>query len=130
MNNGKLLAHKDGIHVSVNGCPDSILGILRILPFRIHKVCLSTELEAQTISALDLVALSLHETKEISDGVSILDECFEVSLQHGAVGGLALALAQPLNVAYGFLPVTFNDNGQAVLPAQSVRHCTNLLEIL
>ena len=72
---------------------------------------LPTELEAQTISVLDLVTLLLHEPEKVSDGVGILDGCLEVSFQYGAVGGLAFALAKPLNVAHGLLPIALNDNG-------------------
>ena len=76
MNNSKLLAHEDSIHVAVNGRPNSILGILRILPLRVHEVGLSTEPKTQAIAVLDLIALPLHESEEIPDGVGILNGCF------------------------------------------------------
>ena len=130
MNNDKLLPCKDSVHISVNSCPDSILGILRVLSFRVHEVGLSSELEAETISVPDLVTLPFHEPEEVSNRVSVLNRCFEVGLQHGAVGGLAFTLAKPFDIAHRFLAIAVYNHRQAVLPAQSVRHCTDLLEIL
>ena len=73
MNNSKLLACKDSIHVAVNSRSDAGLGILWVLPFRVHEMGLPPELEAQAAAVLDLVAFSLHEPKEVSDGIGILN---------------------------------------------------------
>ena len=79
-------------------------------------MCLPLELEAQAATVLDLVPLPLHEPEEVSNGVGVLDGCFQVSLQHGTIGGLTFTLAEPLNVAHGLLPIALN----AMLPAQAV----------
>ena len=81
---------------------------------------LSSELEAQTVTVLDLIPLPLHEPEEVSDGVGVLDGYFQIGFQHGTIGGLTFTLAQPFDVAHGFLPVPLDDDGKAVLPTQSV----------
>ena len=73
MNNSKLFACEYCVHVSVNGRTNSIFGILRVLPFRVHEVVLSTEPKTQTVAVLDLVSLPLHEPEEVPDGVSVLN---------------------------------------------------------
>ena len=73
MNNSKLFACEYCVHVSVNGRTNSIFGILRVLPFRVHEMTLSAEPKTQAAAVLDLVAFSLHEPKEVSDGIGILN---------------------------------------------------------
>ena len=118
--NCEIFAHENSIQIAIDGSPNSILGILRILPFRVHEMCLPSELEAQAATVLDLIPLPLHEPEEVSDGVGVLDGCFQIGLQHGAVGGLAFTLTQPFNITHRLLPVTLDDDGEAVLPTRSV----------
>ena len=69
---------------------------------------------------LDLISLVLHDEEEVTDVVGILDSLPQICLQHGAEGGLAPALPQPLDVTDRLFSLALHDNGQAVFPAQPV----------
>ena len=74
----------------------------------------------------DLPAHVLHEHKEVAQVVGVLDGRPQVRLQHGAEGGLALALPQPFDIADGLGGSPLHDDRQAVLPAEAVRGGANL----
>ena len=110
----------DLIQVPLDGGADPILGEKRILPAWYHEPLLSFEAEAEAIPMLDLISLMLHNEEEVADIVGVLYGLPEIRLQHGAEGGLALALPQPLDVTDRLFSLALHDDGQAVLPAQPV----------
>ena len=118
--NCEIFAHENSIQIAVDGRTDSVLRILLIFSLRVHKMVLSSELEAQAATVLDLIPLPLHESEEVSNGVGVLDGCFQVSLQHGTIGGLTFTLAQPFDVAHGFLPIPLDDDGEAMFSAEAI----------
>ena len=64
--------------------------------------------------------LMLHEQKEVSEIVGILDGIVQVRFEHGAEGRLALFLTQPLRIADGFLFIIFQNDAQTMRFAQPV----------
>ena len=69
---------------------------------------------------MDLIPLMLHEQEEVAQVVGVLDGVPQVRFQHGAEGGLAPALPQPLNVADRPGRRALHDDGQSMLPAEPV----------
>ena len=68
----------------------------------------------------DFIAFMFHDHKEVADIVGILDSISQVRFQHGAEGGLASTLPEPLDVTHGLSGLTFQNHRQPVLPAQPV----------
>ena len=88
------LARLDSRQISLNRRPDAVLREQRILSAWDHEPLLAPQPEAETVPVADLPAHVLHEHKEVSRVVGVLDGGPQVCLQHGAEGGLALALPQ------------------------------------
>ena len=114
------LARLDSRQISLNRRPDAVLREQRILSAWDHEPLLAPQPEAETVPVADLPAHVLHEHKEVSRVVGVLDGGPQVCLQHGAEGGLALALPQPFDVADGLGRLSLHDDGQAMLPAEPV----------
>lgn len=120
VDDGRTAAGSDLIQIPRNGGADAVLGEPRILPAGDHKAFLSFETKAEMCAVLDLIPLVFHDEEEVADVVGVLDGLPQIRLQHGAEGGLSLALPQPLNVAHSLFSLAFNNDGQAVFPAQPV----------
>ncbi len=71
---------------------------------------------------LNLIALMLHQHKEMPQIVSRLNTLAQIRLQHRAECGLASALSQPFGIAYRLTvcPLAKRNNRQTTLPAQPV----------
>ena len=95
-----------------------------ILPSGTQVPLLPPEAKGQAVSVFDFVPHPLHKGVEVTKAVCLPDCRPQVRFQHGAEGGLAFGLPQPLHIADGagrFLRVPRHDNRQAMLPAQAVR---------
>ena len=75
---------------------------------------------------VDFPAHVLHEHEEVARVVGVLNGRPQVRLQHGAEGGLALALPQLFDVTDGLGGLVLHNYGQSMLPAQPIRDCSNL----
>ena len=73
--------------------------VIQIFPAGDHEPLLASQPEAQPGAVPDLIAPVLHEQKEVSQVVGVLNGLPQIRLQHCPEGGLAPALPQPLNVA-------------------------------
>ena len=62
----------------------------------------------------------LHEQKEVSEIVGILNSVTQIRFQHGTERQLALFLTQPLRIADGFLFTVFQNDAQTMRFAQPV----------
>ena len=89
----------DVLQAALDGRPDALLGEQRIFPAWVHEPILATQAEAQAVAVADFPALVFHEHEEVPQVVGVLNGRPQVRLQHGAEGGLALGLAEPLDVA-------------------------------
>lgn len=55
------------------------------------------------IAVFDFIAFMFHDHKEVADIVGILDSISQVRFQHGAEGGLASTLPEPLDVTHALV---------------------------
>ena len=69
---------------------------------------------------MDLIAPMLHEHKEVSEIIGVLDGIVQVRFEHRAERRLALFLTQPLRIADGFLFIIFQNDAQTMRFAQPV----------
>ena len=116
----------DGGEVALDGSPDTLLSEQPVFPAWVHETVLSPQTEAQAVSVVDFVPHVLHQQVEMPQVVGAVNGSAQIRLQHGAEGGLALGLAQPLNVADRLGGLALHDHGQPVLPAQPVRYRPDL----
>ena len=110
----------DLFQVALDGSTDSVLCEQRISPAGVLKSLLSTQAETEPAAMMDLIPLMLHEQEEVAEVVGVPDGIPQICLQHGTEGGLPLGLAQPLNVADRPGRRALHDDGQSMLPAESV----------
>lgn len=111
VDDGRAVAGSDLIQVPLDSGADAILSEQRIFSARYHELFLTPKAETEAIPMLDLIALMLHDEEEVTDVVGVLDGLPQIRLQHGAEGGLALALPQPLDVTDRLFSLTLQDNG-------------------
>lgn len=90
---------------------DALLSKQRFFSAWHHETILSPEAKAQTVSMLDLPALVFHEQEEVAQVVGVLDGVPKIRFQHGAEGGLAPGLPEPLRIADRPGPLTLQDDG-------------------
>ena len=69
----------------------------------------------------DLIAPVLHEQKEVSQVVGVLNGLPQLRLQHAAEGGLPLGSAEPFYVAYCLGRFPLHDYRETMLSTQPVR---------
>ena len=129
VNDGGPASGLDVLQPTLDGGPDALLGEQRIFPSGVHESVLSPQPEAQPVSVADLISHMFHEHKEVTKVVGVLNGRPQIRLQHGAEGGLALGLAEPFDVADRLGGLTLHDDGQPMLPAQSVRGGPDLLVV-
>ena len=110
----------DLFQVALDGSTDSVLCEQRISPAGVLKSLLSTQAETEPAAMMDLIPLMLHEQEEVAEVVGVPGGIPQICLQHGTEGGLPLGLAQPLNVADRPGRRALHDDGQSMLPAESV----------
>ena len=110
----------DLFQVALDGSTDSVLCEQRISPAGVLKSLLSTQAETEPAAMMDLIPLMLHEQEEVTEVVGVPDGIPQICLQHGTEGGLPPGLAQPLNVADRPGRRALHDDGQSMLPAESV----------
>ena len=90
---------------------DALLSEPGVLPARDEEPLLAPETETQTVAMLDLPALVFHEQEEVAQVVGVLDGVPKIRFQHGAEGGLAPGLPEPLRIADRPGPLTLQDDG-------------------
>ncbi len=129
VNDGGPASGLDVLQAALDGRPDTVLGEQPIFPSGVHEPILSPQPEAQAVPVADLPPHVFHEHKEVAQVVGVLNGRPQIRLQHGAEGGLALGLAEPFDVADRLGGLTLHDDGQPMLPAQSVRGGPDLLVV-
>ena len=74
----------DLLQIAQNGLLDTFFREIRISAFRTHEMFLPAQPKSKAFAVMDLIAPMLHEHKEVSEIVGVLDGIVQVRFEHRA----------------------------------------------